>query len=410
MSKMDASDTPVPSGLALTALDPEFRENPSSHLDVLRSREPVHRDRMFDRVVLTRARDVGAVLNDRTLSSDPRKSRQGSFSRVTLGVDEHFIPTMLHMDDPDHKRLRGLVAKAFTVQAVEAMRGRILEIADRLLDAVAGQSSFDLVETYTKPLPTIVIAVMLGVNQNDQNSFKRWSDERVHLFNPNRTPEQARGLAQSLEAISGYVLRMIEERRITRGTDLISSLINVEEKGERLTVLEIVKICNLLIVAGNLTTTDLLGNGILALLRHPAELDRLRSRPELISAVVEEVLRYDSPVMQVERQSTDGRPIDGVNVDAGQTITCSLYGANRDPAVYPDAEVFDIQRSDKHHYSFGGGAHFCIGAPLARLEAEIGLSALFRRFPKIRLNSTSPPVRKPVPGFNGLASLRVDVD
>jgi hypothetical protein len=316
---------------------------------------------------------------------------------------------MLHLDDPDHKRLRNLVAKAFSVQAVEAMREPIQRIADRLLDAVAGQSSFDVVEAYAKPLPTIAISVMLGVNENDQESFKRWSDERVHVFNPNRTPEQAKAVVDSLQAISAYVLSMIEERRKNRGNDLISKLIDVEESGEQLTVPEIVTICNVLIVAGNLTTTDLLSNGVLALLQHPSELERLRARPELVSAVVEEILRYDSPVMQVERVPVEGRAIDGVKVEAGQTITCSLYAANRDPAVFSDPGVFNPQRPDKHHYSFGGGAHFCIGAPLARLEAQIGLLALVQRFPGIRLNPAFPPVRKSVPGFNGLASLRVEV-
>jgi len=406
---MDGSDTPVPSGLALTALDPIFRENPSAVLDVLRSREPVHKDRTFDRVVLTSAADVSSALNDRTLSSDPLKSRPGSFSRVVLGIDEKFVPSMLFLDDPDHKRLRDLVAKAFTVQAVEGMRSRIQQIADRLLDAVAGQSSFDVVEAYAKPLPTVVIAVMLGVNENDQASFKRWSDERVHLLNPHRTPEQAKALAHSLEAISAYVLKMIEERRNNRGTDLISRLISVEESGEQLTVPEIVKICHLLMVAGNATTTDLLSNGVLALLQHPDELERLRARPELICSVVEEVLRYDSPVTQMERVSVQGRTISGVNVEAGQTISCSLYAANRDPAINPDPAVFNSQRDDRHHYSFGGGAHFCLGAPLARVEAQIGLLTLFQRFPRIRLSPALRPVRKSVPAFNGFASLHVEV-
>jgi cytochrome P450 len=406
---MDSSETPVPSGLALTALDQNFRQNPSAVLDVLRSREPVHKDRMFDRVVLTSAADVFFALNDSTLSSDPLKSRPGSFSRQILGIDKDFVPIMLHLDDPDHKRLRNLVVQAFNVRAVEAIRGQIHQIADRLLDAVAGQSSFDVVEAYAKPLPTIVIAVMMGVNEKDQESFKRWSDERAHIFNPNRTPEQAKAVVQSLEAISAYVLKMIEERRNNRGTDLISKLISVEESGEHLTVPEIVNICNLLIVAGNLTTTDLLSNGVLALLQHPDELERLRRHPELITTVVEEVLRYDSPVMQVERVPVQARTISGVNVEAGQTITCSLFAANRDPAVHATPDVFDIARGYKQHYSFGGGSHFCIGAPLARVEAQVGLSTLFQRFPKIRLTPAVPPVRKSVPAFNGLASLLVEV-
>jgi len=397
------------SGIGLTALDPAFREDPSGVLDALRSSEPVHKDRTFDRIFLTRARDIAAVLNDRTLSSDPRKSRPGSFSRVQLAVDENFRPTMLHLDDPDHKRLRGLVAKAFTAQSIEATRGRIREIADKLLDAVAGQDSFDLVAAYSNPLPTIVISAILGVNESDQKDFKRWSDERVQIFNPNRTPEQKAGMDQALQAFTNYLLKVIQERRSNRGNDLISNLISVEEAGEQLSVPDIINIVHLLIIAGNLTTTDLLSNGALALLKHPAELAKLRAEPEWINAVVEEVLRYDSPVLQLDRVCPHARAIEGVTVESGQTITSSLHGANHDPAVYQDPHLFNPERSDKHHYSFGGGAHYCIGAPLARAEAQIGLSALFERFPKIRLSETRFPVRKSIPAFNGLESLYVEV-
>jgi cytochrome P450 len=238
---------------------------------------------------------------------------------------------------------------------------------------------------------------------------KAGPEDRAHLFNPNRTPEQAKAVVQSLEAISAYVLKMIDERRQKPGTNLISKLISVEESGAQLTVAEIVKICNLLIVADNVTTTDLLSNGALALLQHPDELKRLRREPELISAIVEELLRNDPPVMQMERIPVQSRTISGVNVDAGQTISCSLYAANHDPDRNPDPGVFDTRRPNRHHYSSGGGAHFCLGAPLARLEAQIGLSTLFQRFSRIRLHPDVPPVRKSVPSFNGLASLLVEV-
>jgi cytochrome P450 len=399
----------VPSGLGLTALDPTFREDPSGVLDAIRSSEPVHKDRTFDRIFLTRAKDIAAVINDRTFSSDPRKSRPGSFSRVQLAVDDNFKPTMLHLDDPDHKRLRGLVAKTFTAQSIEAFRPRIREIADKLLDAVAGQSSCDLVAAYSNTLPTIAISAMLGVNESDQEDFKRWSDARVQIFNPNRTPEQKAAMDQALQAFTNYLLNVIQERRTHRGTDLISNLISVEEGGEQLSVPDIIGIVHLLIVAGNLTTTDLISNGALALLKHPAELAKLRAQPELINAVVEEVLRYDSPVLQLDRVCLRARSIDGVTVDAGQTVTSSLHGANHDPAAFPDPHIFKPERVDKHHYSFGGGLHYCVGAPLARAEAQIALLALLGRFPRIRLSHARPPIRKFIPAFNGLESLYVEV-
>ena len=407
---MSEAKCPIPSGLQLTALDPEFRENPSGPLAMLRSAEPVHKDRSFDRVVLTRAKDVAATLNDRTLSVDPRKSRPGSASWVQFRVDKGFRPTMLHLDDPDHKRLRSLVAKAFNVQAIEAMRGRINEIANRLLNAVAGQTSFDVVEAYAKPLPTIVIATMLGVSESDQEHFKRWSDDRAHIFNPTRTPEQQEAVERSQEEFTNYLLKVIEERRKNRGSDLVSSLINVEEGGERLTVPEIVSTCHILLIAGNLTTTDLLSNGALILLQHPDQLAKIRQSPTLIHAAVEELLRHSPPVTQMERIPLDMHTIDGVTVEPGQTICNSLFAANHDPALHADPEVFDIERADKSHFSFGGGTHFCIGAPLARAEAQIGLWTLFERFPRLRLHPDRPPVRKSLPAFNGMASLHVEVD
>jgi cytochrome P450 len=410
MQAMSESKCPVPSGLALTALDPEFRENPSGPLAVLRAEEPVHKDRDFDRVVLTRAKDVAATLNDRTLAVDPRKSRPGSASWVQFRVDKGFRPTMLHLDDPDHKRLRSLVAKAFNAQSIEAMRGRIKEIADRLLDAVEGQSSFDVVDAYSKPLPTIVIATMLGVNESDQGNFKRWSDDRAHIFNPKRTPEQQAAVDRAQEEFTNYLLNVIEERRKNRSSDLVSNLLNAEEDGDRLTVPEIVSTCHILLIAGNLTTTDLLSNGVLTLLRHPDQLAMIREEPELINAAVEEILRYAPPVTQMERIPLEARTIDGVTVEPGQTISNSLLAANHDPALHADPDVFDINRADKSHYSFGGGMHFCIGAPLARAEAQIGLWTLFARFPSLRLHPNRPPVRKALPTFNGLDSLWVECD
>jgi cytochrome P450 len=407
---MSEAKCPIPSGWKLTALDPEFRENPSGPLAVLRSVEPVHKDRTFDRVVLTRAKDVAATLNDRTLAVDPRKSRPGSASWVQFRVDKGFRPTMLHLDDPDHKRLRGLVAKAFNPQAIEAMRGRINEIANRLLDAVSGQASFDVVGAYTNPLPTIVIATMLGVDESDQANFKGWSDDRAHIFNPTRSPEQQTAVEQAQEQFTSYLMNVIDERRRNRGSDLISNLINVEEGGERLTVPEIVSTCHILLIAGNLTTTDLLSNGALILLRHPEQLAKIRQLPSLINATVEELLRHSPPVTQIERIPLETHTIDGVPVEAGQTISNSLIAANHDPALHADPDVFDIERADKSHYSFGGGAHYCIGAPLARAEAQIAIPALFERFPKIRLSKKNPPVRKSLPTFHGLASLHVEVD
>jgi hypothetical protein len=401
---------PFPTGIALTALDPTFRERPHEHLDHLREIEPVHLDREFDRVVLTRADDISAVLNDRTLGKDPRKSRPGSFSRVQLGVDGNFQPSLLHMDDPDHKRLRDLVSKAFNQRSVDAMRPRIAEIANRLLHDIPEPSRFDVIEEYANPLPTFVIAEILGVDGPDQEDFKLWSDAQVHLFNPSRTDEQLASLKWGREALNSYFAEAVSKRRKNRGTDLISTLIAAEEEGGQLSEPEIISTCQLLLVAGNVTTTDLLGNGVLALLRHPDELAKLRKQPELARNAVEEVLRYDSSVAEANRVTTKSMQIDGVTIAAGQTIVSSLLAANYDPSRHPNPHKFDIERTDKRHHSFGGGAHFCLGAPLARAEAQIALPLIFTTFPNLRLMPGHTPLRKSLPDFNGLESLWVDTN
>src|ERR1700759_1026940 len=209
---MSKDETAVPTGLALTHLDAVFRERPNQYLDMLRSREPVHQDRVFDRVVLTRAADVEAVMNNRKLASDPRKSRPGSFSRVQLKVDETFRPLILHMDDPDHKRLRNLVVKAFNQAAVDAMRPRIAEVARGLLDDIHDPSCFDIMDAYARPLPTIAIALMLGVDIARCRDFKQWSDGKMLMFNPRRTPEQEAILASCNAALADYFTEAIQKR------------------------------------------------------------------------------------------------------------------------------------------------------------------------------------------------------
>jgi cytochrome P450 len=407
MANVADSTQTVPTGPALSALDPVFRERPHEPLAELRQRDPVHQDRVFDRVVLTRAADIGALLSDRTLSVDPRKSRPGSFSRLQFGVDENFRPTLLHMDDPDHKRLRNLVAQAFNQRSVDAMRLRIAEVAAGLLDGIAGNTRVDIMEAFAKPLPTVVIAAMLGIDPADQDDFKTWSDLQVLMFNPARTPDQQASLLWAQNELTRYFRDAVARRRRSRGSDLISLLVAAEEDGEQLDEVEIVMICRLLLVAGNVTTTDLIGNGVLALLQHPEERAKLQAQPDLIGPVVEEVLRYDSPVIQAGRQMTASGRIGGCPVEQGQSITAMLYAANHDPEVYTDPQRFSINRDEKRHLAFGGGAHFCLGAPLARAEGQIAIAMLFERFPQLRLAPDYVPMHRVTPSLRGLESLWV---
>jgi cytochrome P450 len=398
----------LPSGMRLTPLDPVFRDRPHEYLDRLRAEDPIHRDTELPRVFITRLEDGKAVMGDRALAVDPRKAPPNSYHRrVVMGDRDDFEPSLLHLDDPDHKRIRGLVSQAFNQRSVEAFRPRIRAIAEHLLDAVSGRESFDVIEAFAAPLPTIVIAEMLGVDPAAQAQFKRWSDALVHIFNPMRTPEQLAELEAADEGLVSYFLQVIEKRRRRRGTDLVSALVGAEESGDKLNEHEIVSTCNLLLVAGNVTTTDLIGNGVFALLRNPDQLAKLRARPDLARNAIEEMLRYDPPVAQASRVALAPMRIGGKEIEAGESLTVSLMAAGHDPAVHAEPARFDIERAKTEHLAFGGGAHFCLGAPLARAEAQIAIPLLFERFPELRLDPARPVERKRAPVFNGFAALWV---
>ena len=400
----------LPTGVQLTAADPVFREHPHEYLDRLRTEDPVHWDAELGRLFLTRFEEARVVVSNRALSVDPRKAPPDSYLRRILAANEPievFEPSMLSLDDPHHKRIRGLVSQAFNQRAVDAFRPRIRAIAEALLDALSGRNTFDVIAEYAAPLPTIVIAEMLGVDPGDFGRFKCWSDARSQIFNTGRTPEQSAELAAAREGLDDYFGHAVEERRHRRGTDLVSALVAAEELGDRLTQREIILTCNLLLVAGNLTTTDLVGNGVLALLSYPDQLDKLRAHPELVPNAVEETLRYDPPVAQTSRVALDPLEIGGKEAQVGEVITVSLLAASHDPLRHSEPHRFDIERADTSHLAFGGGAHFCLGAPLARAEAQIAIPLLFERFPRLRLDLQHEIEHKSAPVFNGVKALWV---
>jgi cytochrome P450 len=309
---------------------------------------------------------------------------------------------MLFMDDPDHRRLRGLVNKAFTLKAVEALRPRVREIAAELLAKIE-TDEFDLMSSFASVLPVIVIAEMLGIDPADRGAFRHWSEVSVAaFFNPFRTPQQGEAAAQAQQELDAYFQRMIALRRAEARDDLISDMVHVEEGGSRMTDPEIVTQCNLLLIAGNVTTTDLIGNGVKALLDHPQELAKLRARPELINNAIEEILRYDSPVTNSGRNVQREQSLRGCPMSLGDSITVSLAAANHDPEANPNPERFDIERTDIQHQSFGGGKHTCLGAPLARVEAQEGITALLTRFPTLRPSPRGLKYRS-IPSFRGLS-------
>jgi len=402
----DQSGDPLPKGMQLTPFDPHFRDHPYEVLKSLRERAPVLRDDQFVRWYLTRFDDVRQILRDKDMSADPRKANPASYvariAALTGTAQSSSAPSMLFMDDPDHRRVRGLVNKAFTLKAVEALRPRVREIATALLAQIE-DTEFDLMTSFAGVLPVIVIAEMLGIDPADRTSFRRWSEVSVAaFFNPFRTAQQTEAAMQAQQELNDYFRRMIELRRTAPRADLISDMVHAEEAGDHMTDEEIVTQCNLLLIAGNVTTTDLIGNGVKALLDHPQELAKLRARPELINNAIEEILRYDSPVTNSGRNVQREMSLRGCPMHLGDSITVSLAAANHDPEVNPDPQRFDIERANIQHQSFGGGKHTCLGAPLARVEAQEGITALLQRFPNLQSSPRGLKYRT-IPSFRGLS-------
>ncbi len=401
----------IPDGMRILPYDAEFRERPHAILRELRERCPVHRDREFDRVLLSRHADAEAILRHREYGVDPRKAREDDPVRRFLREDDE-EPSMLFLDDPDHQRLRNLVSRSFTPRRAEEWRPLVRQVAEELLDEVdqRGEPEFDLIAALAAPLPAIAIARILGVDASQQEDFKRWSEaSSLAFFNPLASEEEQQAGLEGYEALLACFRREIAMRRESPADDLLGHLVRAEEDGDRLSESELLTMCNLLLIAGNVTTSDLIGNGTRALLQHPDELAKLRADPGRIGNAVEEMLRFDPPVTVTGRISWNEDEIDGVGVGARESVTILLSSANRDGAVHPDPDRFDIDRRDIRVLSFGGGAHLCLGAHLARVEAQEAIGALIARHPKLRA-ADAPEVWKTVPSFRGLAEYRVRVD
>jgi cytochrome P450 len=319
---------------------------------------------------------------------DPRFGRRGfqqilesRFGRQGLGQ------SMLFQDPPDHTRLRTLVNKGFTPRVIEGMRGRIQQVVDSLLDQVKAAGHMDVVADLAYPLPVIVICEMVGVPAEDRDKFREWSYAIARSLDAIAVPneELARRANEAQDALTGYFGRLVEERRRAPRPDLLSALIAAEEAGDRLSTEELFATGILLFIAGHETTVNLIGNGTLALLRNPDQMQRLRAEPGLIASAVEELLRYDSPVQRTGRLLYEDVTISGKTIPKGSIAVALIGAANRDPAHFPDPDRLDIARTDNRHLAFGWGIHFCLGAPLARLEGQIAFSTLLQRFPKLAL-------------------------
>ncbi|MCP1184694.1 cytochrome P450 [Paenibacillus sp. 1781tsa1] len=358
----------------------EFTHNPYPVYEKLRKDEPVFRV-MFPHGefgwIITRYEDAVQILKDPRFSKDVVR-RYGAENQSI------FSNNMLFSDPPDHKRLRGLVQKAFTPKLVANMRSHIQDIADDLLDNLPSQEKMNLIDDFAFPLPIIVISEILGVPAQDRDQFRIWSNTVIDAS----TAESAELFEQHSKEFTDYLTAWFAKVRQDPGTDLISQLVIAEESGQQLTEKELLGVVSLLIIAGHETTVNLIGNGILALLEHPEQRELLINQPELIHNAIEEMLRYNGPVeFSTSRWALEDIEFRGEHIAQGELVIVALDSANRDEQQFKDADIFDITREKSSHLAFGKGIHLCLGAPLARLEGEIAVSTLLNRFPNIQLQA-----------------------
>ncbi|MFB7331314.1 cytochrome P450 [Streptomyces adustus] len=369
--------------LAAALLTPEARRDPYPFYARMRREDPVHRSAQGI-WYLTRYADVEAALSDLRLSNDRDRMTRAytalggdlkAFSRLT----DRLGRVMSNTDPPDHARLRKLANRAFTARRVEALRDGIQRIVDRLIDeAVAAGPTMDLIEAVASPLPMSVVCELFGIPAEDLPQVKTW----FHRFG--RLSEDIDKSEAAIEQYEAYLARLVHDRRADPGDDLISALVATQAQDDRLTDSELLATCFVLITAGDETTTHLVGNGMLALLRHPDQLARLRADPTLIRTAVEELARYDTPTQAIVRVAAEDVEIGGRTLREGELAYLFLAATNRDPERFEDPDRLDLTRPGNRHLSFGNGPHFCLGGPLAKLQAEVAVGTLVRRLPHLR--------------------------
>jgi cytochrome P450 len=373
-----------PGDLATALLTAEARRDPYPFYARMRRESPVHcgADGIW---YLTRYADVEAVLGDLRLSSDRDRMTRAfealggdlkAFSRIT----DRLGRVMTNTDPPDHARLRKLANRAFTARRVEALRDGIQRIVDRLIDeAVAAGPTMDLIEAFAAPLPMSVVCELFGIPSEDVPQVKTW----FHRFG--KMGEDIDKSVAAIEQYEEYLATLIRQRRADPGDDLISALVATQARDDRLTDSELLSTCFVMITAGDETTTHLIGNGTLALLRHPDQLARLRADPALIRTAVDELARYDTPTQAIVRVVAEDIEIGGRTLREGELVYLFLAATNRDPEHFEDPDRLDLSRTGSRHLSFGHGPHFCLGGPLAKLQAEVAIGTLVRRLPELRL-------------------------
>jgi cytochrome P450 len=390
-------------------LSPDFIRDPYPHYERLRTTDPVHVN-AHGAFVASRHAEVSLVLRDKRFGKNfvDRTIRRYGPKIMDEPIFSSMSHWMLQQDPPDHTRLRGLVVKAFTARRVEDMRPRIQEVVDQTLDAVVDKGQMDLIEDFAFRLPVTIICDMLGIPEEHREAFYKGSRDGGRILDPvPLTPEEIAQANMGNATARMYFEQLFELRRRNPGDDLTSQLVQAEEAGDKLSNEELTANIVLLFGAGHETTVNLIGNGLLALYRHPDQLALLKANPSLIGSAIEEFLRYDSSVQLTGRVALeDIEDLGGKRIPKGESVLCLLGSANRDPAVYPDRpDRLDITRPNVKPLSFGGGIHFCLGAQLARIEAEVAISTLLRRLPELRLDDADNPEWRPTFVLRGLKRL-----
>jgi cytochrome P450 len=387
-------------------LDPEVLANPYPLFHRLRTEDPVHWDPFLHAWVVTRYKDVVTVLHHHSAARTPTPEQLTAMGLASLNpIAEIMVKQMLFLDPPAHTRLRSLASQAFTPQRVEVLRGHIRDITDRLLDKVQAKGRMDVIADLAEPLPCIVTAEMLGVPVEDFLQLKAWSQDFAEMLgNFQHNPERAPRILKSVLEMADYFRSAMREQRLHPREGLVSSLMNAEIQGDRLNEEEVVANCIVTMVGGQETTTNLIGNGVLALLRNLDQLEKLRSDLSLIPSAVEELLRYESPSQHTARLAPEDTILGGRRIRKRQAVIAVMAAGNRDPERFPDPDRLDITRPDNRHLAFGWAAHFCFGAALARIEGQVAFELMLRRLPNWALEP-GPLVWRSNLGLRGLTRL-----
>jgi len=390
-------------------LDPEVLANPYPLYQRLRTEDPVHWDSFLHAWVVTKYPDVIRVLHHFSANRTPTPEQLNTMNLSALNpIAKVMVRQMLFMDPPDHTRLRALASAAFTPRRVERLRSHIQEIADSLIDGIISEGRMDLIADFAAPLPAIVTAEMLGVPVADHEQLKDWSADFAEMLgnfqhNPDRFPRVLR----SLESMGAYFRSAMKEQREHPRDGLIHAMMSAEVDGSKLSEEEIAANLIVTMVGGQETTTNLIGNGVLTLLRNRAEMERLRANSSIIPSAVEELLRYESPSQHTARLAPEDLEMGGKQIRKHQAVIAVMGAANRDPERFPDPDFLDLTRPDNRHVAFGWAAHFCFGAPLARIEGQIAFETLLRRLPNLVLELNRPLVWRHNLGLRGLTALHI---